>query len=197
VPEPDASTERDTSAEVSRAIAANLRALRARRGWSLDHLAQRSGVSKGALVALEGDRGNPSLNTLVRLADAFAVSLSDLVEACRRPALRRVHADQATVLWRGPFGGTGRLILSTDPPNPVELWHWRLEPGERKDSEAHAEDTQEALLVTEGELTVEADGHSALAPAGTAVALPGDKPHGYRNDGTSATVYLLIIKVPQ
>ncbi|HTF47362.1 MAG TPA: helix-turn-helix transcriptional regulator, partial [Pseudonocardia sp.] len=69
-------TDRDVSSTVSRAVAANLRGLRARRGWSLDQLARRSGVSKGVLVALEGDRGNPSLTTLCRLADAFAVSVT-------------------------------------------------------------------------------------------------------------------------
>ena len=89
-------TDRDATSEVSRAVAANLRALRAQRNWSLDRLAQRSGVSKGVLVALEAERGNPSLNTLCRLADAFAVSLTQLVESVRTPALRRASVAAAT-----------------------------------------------------------------------------------------------------
>jgi ribosome-binding protein aMBF1 (putative translation factor) len=40
-------------AAVSRAIATNVRAARSARGWSLEALAARSGLSKGALVGVE------------------------------------------------------------------------------------------------------------------------------------------------
>jgi transcriptional regulator with XRE-family HTH domain len=189
--------EFDTSAEVSRTVAANLRSLRARRNWSLDQLAHRSGVSKGALVALEGDRGNPSLSTLCRLADAFSVSLSELVNTERPAELRRSAVADAAVLWRGPAGGEARLVLSTDPPDPVELWLWRLAAGEARASDAHVTGTREAILVLDGELTVESDRHTTVAPAGTAVAFPGDKPHAYRNDGTEPARFVMIATVPQ
>jgi transcriptional regulator with XRE-family HTH domain len=189
--------DRDASAEVTRAVAANLRALRARRGWSLDQLAQRAGVSKGVLVALEGDRGNPSLNTLIRVADAFAVSLTELVQTGPAPALRVASIEDATVLWRGAHGGSGKLVLSTDPPTPVELWVWRLEPGESKDSEPHNANTEEAVLVLAGELTVHAGEQTVRVPAGSAVTFPGDAPHAYRNNGEVPAEYLAITTVPQ
>ncbi|HEY1968713.1 MAG TPA: XRE family transcriptional regulator [Pseudonocardia sp.] len=187
----------DSSAQVSRAVAANLRSLRARRNWSLDQLAHRSGVSKGVLVALEGDRGNPSLSTLCRLSEAFSVSLSDLVDTERPATLRRSTVEEAAELWHGPAGGSGRLVLSTDPPNPVELWLWEMAPGEGISSEAHVTGTREALLVLDGELTVESDQHSAVTPSHTAVTFPGDKPHAYRNRGTEPTRFIMIITVPQ
>ena len=190
-------TERETSAEVSRAVAANLRALRAARGWSLDRLAQRSGVSKGVLVTLEADRGNPSLTTLCRLADAFAVSLTELVDAGTSPSLRRAGVADAATLWRGPAGGAGQLILATDPPHPVELWWWRLEPAEARVSEAHAAGTREAALVLDGELTIEAAGQQTTVPRRTAVALPGDEPHVYRNDTARTVEFVLLVTVPQ
>lgn len=190
-------TDRDVSSTVSRAVAANLRAMRGRRNWSLDQLAQRSGVSKGVLVALEGDRGNPSLTTLCRLADAFSVSLTELVDTRNAPVLRRASIAEASTLWRGPEGGTGQLLLSTDPPNPVELWWWRLEPGEVRRSEAHASGTREALLVIEGEVGVESEGQLSVAPAGTAIAWPGDQPHAYRNTGAEPAQLVLIVTVPQ
>ena len=189
--------DRDVGSEVSRAVAANLRTLRAQRNWSLDRLAQRSGVSKGVLVALEAERGNPSLTTLCRLADAFAVSLTDLVESSRAPALRQASIAEATTLWRGPSGGSGQLILSTDPPHPVELWWWQIEPGEARQSEAHATGTQEALLVIDGEISVETEGGSATAPAGTAVTWPADIAHTYRNTGDRTAKLVLIVTVPR
>jgi transcriptional regulator with XRE-family HTH domain len=190
-------TDRDPSVEVSRAVATNLRVLRARRDWSLDQLSQRSGVSKGVLVALEADRGNPSLTTLCRLADAFAVSVTELIDTGRAPTVRRAAEADSPQLWRGPGGGVGRLLLSTDPPQPVELWTWRLEPGEARESEAHATGTREALFVLSGEIAVEAEDQRVTAPAGTAVTWPGDVPHVYRNVGDGPVELVLLVTVPQ
>jgi transcriptional regulator with XRE-family HTH domain len=187
--------ERDRGA--GRVVAANLRALRANRGWSLDRLAGRAGVSKGVLVALEADRGNPSLNTLCRLADAFGVSLTELVDAGAAPALRVAAVADAVTLWHGPHGGTGRLVLSTDPPHPVELWWWELEPGEVRRSEPHAVGTREAVLVLAGEVTVDSGAHRVSAAEGTAVALPGDEPHVYGNTGPVTARMVLLVTVPR
>ena len=46
--------------DITAAVARTLQALRADRGWSLDQLAARSGVSKGVLVALEQGRSTPT-----------------------------------------------------------------------------------------------------------------------------------------
>ena len=46
------------AADIPAALARTLQTLRAERGWSLDQLAARSGVSKGVLVSLEQGRGD-------------------------------------------------------------------------------------------------------------------------------------------
>ena len=69
-----------TSADITGALARTMQSLRTERGWSLDQLAARSGVSKGVLVALEQGRSNPNLATLAKVADAFGVPLTRLVE---------------------------------------------------------------------------------------------------------------------
>ena len=66
--------------DLTTAVARTLQALRADRGWSLDQLAARSGVSKGVLVALEQGRSNPNLATLARIGDAFGVPVTQLVD---------------------------------------------------------------------------------------------------------------------
>ena len=69
-----------TSEAVAAAVARNTRRLRTERGWSLDQLAHRSGVSKGMLVHLEQARTNPSLGTLCKVAETLGVSLAGLIE---------------------------------------------------------------------------------------------------------------------
>src|ERR1700722_13207070 len=103
------------AADIPPALARTLQALRAERGWSLDQLAARSGVSKGVLVSLEQGRGNPNLGTLARVGDAFGVPMTRLVEVTGESTGRISGPDEARVLWRGPAGGAGTLI---GPPQP-------------------------------------------------------------------------------
>ena len=93
--------------DITIAVARTLQALRADRGWSLDQLAARSGVSKGVLVALEQGRSNPNLATLARIGDAFGVPVTQLVDVGGEPAVRISSPDTSRVLWHGPSGGTG------------------------------------------------------------------------------------------
>ena len=92
--------------EITTAVARTLQALRADRGWSLDQLAARSGVSKGVLVALEQGRSNPNLATLARIGDAFGVPVTQLVDVGgNRPsgsAARTPPACSGTVLPVAP-----------------------------------------------------------------------------------------------
>lgn len=90
---------------VLEAVAARVRSLRRERGWSLDTLAARAGVSKGMLVALENARSNPNLATLVRLCDAFTVPLTELLRPPAAPLLEAAPPERQSVLWRGRDGG--------------------------------------------------------------------------------------------
>lgn len=60
-------------------LAARLRRLRAKKGWSLQQLARQTGLARSFLCRLEnGTRTDPGLVALERLADAYAVSLDQL-----------------------------------------------------------------------------------------------------------------------
>ena len=63
-------------AAVERVLAARLRELRLRLGWSLAQLATATGLSKGMLSKIENGRSGPSLGTLSRLATALDVPLT-------------------------------------------------------------------------------------------------------------------------
>ena len=139
---------------ITTAVARTLQALRAERGWSLDQLAARSGVSKGVLVALEQGRSNPNLATLARIGDAFGVPVTLLVDMSGEPAVRISSPDESRLLWRGPAGGTGTIIAATDPPWAVELWRWEVMPGEAFGGDAHAPATREMAAVETGSLTL-------------------------------------------
>ncbi|GAA3197254.1 XRE family transcriptional regulator [Actinocorallia longicatena] len=178
---------------VAEAVARTLRAGRATHGWSLDQLAARSGVSKGVLVNLEQARGNPSLGTLIKISEALGIPLTRLVSTEDEPVIRFFPPDRQVTLWHGPSGGTGTLLAGSDGLPTVELWTWRLLPGEARNSEPHPQGTREIVHTTEGTLTVFVDGHPHTVPEGTAAVLVGDRPHGYANTSTAPCVFTMAV----
>ena len=57
-----------------------LRVLRAERGWSQADLAERIGVSRQAVNALETDKHDPSLGLAFRIAAVFGLAVEDIFE---------------------------------------------------------------------------------------------------------------------
>lgn len=54
--------------------------IRRSRGWSLDRLAEASGVSRKTLINLENAHKEPRIGTLFVIARALEVSLAELVD---------------------------------------------------------------------------------------------------------------------
>ncbi|RCV54213.1 helix-turn-helix domain-containing protein [Marinitenerispora sediminis] len=181
---------------VAAVVADNVRSARARHGLSLDQLASRAGISKGALVAVEAGSGNPSLSTLVRLADALAVPVSAIVEPAGVPRLRVVHAGDIPPLWRGPAGGEVRLLLTTTGPAPVELWRWRMLPGERHHSAPHASGVHETVTVLDGTLVLTIGTAEETVPAGATAVFDSDVAHGYACAGDAACEFVMTVHLP-
>ena len=166
---------------VARAIGGRIRQGRNSRGWTLDQLAERSGVSRRMLVSIEQGSANPSIATLLLISDALGIGLPALVEMDHPPGLRVTRAGTAPVLWRGKLGGQAVLVAGTEPPDVAELWDWTLGPGESHSSGAHAAGTRELLLVLDGQVEVRAGEHAEVLGPGDSVSFAGDLPHGYVN----------------
>lgn len=181
---------------VAAAVARNTRRLRTARGWSLDQLATRSGVSKGMLVHLEQARTNPSLGTLCKLAETLGVSLAGLVELDEAPAVRVIPADQTVELWQGQDGSSGNLLVGSDEREHVEMWRWTLAAGDGHTSEPHAAGTREMVHVIDGTLTLEVAGAEHTIAAGGAAIYQADRPHAYRNDRRRPVRLVMVVLQP-
>jgi transcriptional regulator with XRE-family HTH domain len=177
-------------------VAGNVRSARQSAGLSLDALAAQADVSKGALVALEAARGNPTFATLVRLADALGRSVSSLMEEAREEPVVVVDADDVAPLWSGPSGGTARLLLTNPRPAPVEVWRWRLLPGERHESHAHPRGVTETLTVVRGRMLLLVGDTSRPLTTGATAAFAADVPHAYEGAGRAPCELLMTVHLP-
>lgn len=97
-------------AEIRR-IGRQIRLLREKSGRTLGQLAEAAGLSERAVRELEAGRTNPSLTTVVGIADALGVTLDELVTAARRnvPAADFTPASTA---------GAATAMLTRELPDP-------------------------------------------------------------------------------
>ncbi|MFJ7002179.1 helix-turn-helix domain-containing protein [Streptomyces albidoflavus] len=181
---------------LTRSLARNVRHWRAERGFTLDALATRSGVSRNMLIQIEQARTNPSIATVVKIGDALGVSVTSLLDYARGPRVRVVAPEATATVWDTAAGSHGRLLAGAEAPGPLELWEWRLMPGEGNSSDPHPQGTWEILHVTVGTLTLTVDGAAHRVPAGSSVAFAADAPHAYRNEDGEAAEFTMAVSVP-
>lgn len=179
---------------VTAEIASRVRAERAQRRWTLDELAARSTVSRRLLVQIEHAEANPSLATLLKLAAALDVTLTELIST--EPKARPVavaSGHDALTLWSTPAGSAARLLVSH---GPLELWSWTLQPGDRRASEPHRPGSLELLTVQTGTIALDVGDHHVEIPAGDSAWLDATRPHTYTNPGTTAATFTLAVLEP-
>jgi transcriptional regulator with XRE-family HTH domain len=178
-------------------IGGRVRARRHARSWTLDDLAERSGVSRRMLVNVEQGVTNASIATLLRLSEALGIGLPALVAPGEDGVRFVVHrAGSQTPLWRGEHGGEALLVVGVAAPGAIELWDWTLGPGDAHASEPHVAGTRELLVVIEGEVVLGIAGEEVVLGQGDAVSFPGDVLHGYRNDGATRARFALTVFEP-
>jgi len=174
-------------ASVLQHVSQNVRRLRHAAGLSQTVLAEKSGVSRRMLVAIEAGEKNVSLSTLDRVAEALGAAFSDLIQAPDARDPSRINE----LAWAGLIPGSKAVLLAkADASREVELWEWRLEPGEEYQSECDAEGWSEQLYVFEGCLTLVLGNTERRIEAGEFFMYASHVPHAYRNDGALATRFV-------
>src|SRR5438132_14007409 len=104
--------EADTIETSHARLAQRLRELRLERDWSLDELAQRSGVSRATLSRLENNEVSPTAAVLGRLCPTYGLTMSRLLAQVEIPIALVRPADQP--VWTDPASGFRRHQVS--PP---------------------------------------------------------------------------------
>ncbi|MGW0736785.1 helix-turn-helix domain-containing protein [Streptomyces sp. NPDC002851] len=182
--------------QLTQSLARNLKRWRGERGFTLDALAARAGVSRGMIIQIEQARTNPSVGTTVKLADALGVSITTLLDYEQGSHVRIVPEDQAVRMWSTEAGSWTRLLVGTESRGPFELWSWRIMPGDVSSSDPHPAGTVELLHVTAGELTLVVDGEPHTVPAGTSATFESNVEHIYRNDGAAPVEMTMAVSIP-
>ncbi|MGX8013242.1 helix-turn-helix domain-containing protein [Mesorhizobium sp. ORM8.1] len=110
----------DIANDLTVTIGRRIHAERTIRDWSLAELAERSGVSKAMLSAIERGMTSPTAVLLVRIASAFGMTLSTLIARAEMQGGGLLRKD-AQPVWQDPQTGYVRRHLSPASQMPLEL----------------------------------------------------------------------------
>jgi transcriptional regulator with XRE-family HTH domain len=171
-----------------------LRAIRQLRRRTLKEIAGTAGISESFLSQLERGRTNATIATLQRISTALGIEVSDLFATdSPRPRVLRRDAREF-VAW----GKAGRKALLTPKPfHNLEVVVARFEPGGSTGDEPYTHgDSEELLIVVEGEVHVQLGTEIHEVGAGDSVHYQSSTPHRVSNPGERVAEVMFVISPP-
>jgi transcriptional regulator with XRE-family HTH domain len=176
-------------------IGAKVAAVRAERGWSLQQLATRAGLSPAAVHKIEKSGMTPTITSLMKIASALGKSVAFFIEESDslRPVTvvrsgersRLYTSKQGLVLENisgryGPFFVAG-AEATVDPradSGPVPMTH----PGE------------ELVVLLAGQMEFTVDGEPYTLGEGDSIHFRANRPHSWANpsDAPARAIWLAI-----
>jgi transcriptional regulator with XRE-family HTH domain len=172
-------------------IASRVKALRLVGGFTIDGLAEKSGVSRAMISRIERGEVSPTAVLLAKLSNALDVTLSQLFRdgdderMLVRAASRRV--------WRDP--ATGYIRRNVSPvSSPVDIVDVTLPPGAQvtHDNAVPLHLTQ-LIWVFEGQLTMNIDGVTHVLGAGDCLQMRLDCPISFQNQTVWNVRYAVLL----
>ena len=190
-------TSVNDSRDIEQRIALRLAQLRADKGWSLEALADKTGISRATLSRLERAELSPTAAMLGTLCTVYGWTLSRfMTEAETRPANLIAAAEQAE--WKDPASGYRRRVVS--PPSPGlrgELVEVHMPAGASVAFEtAPVSGLEHHLWMLDGTLTLVIDGVPFRLRAGDCLRYVLSGASRFENAGKRAARYVIAMVHP-
>ena len=169
-----------------------VRALRRERGWTLELLAERSGVSRAMISKLERGEKNPTLVVAARVAEGLGVSLSQLVGIEARREIVVVPKERRMVM-RDPETGFERQLLSPRFGGLEFIRNVVPEGSTSGEFPPHRRGVEEYVVVEKGRLRAILGSEEHVLEEGDAAYFEADVAHRFDNAGVGECSYYLVI----
>lgn len=171
-----------------------LRAIRRKRGESLEHVAEKTGISKSFLSLVERGKNDITIGRLMHLVRFYGVSVVDLLplESDNDPIVVK-RAQQKLI--RSPAEGVNIYLLAPDTNRGMMPIIEYFEPGaETREHLSH--EGEEFVYVLQGTVVVEVGGTEYLLGEGDSAYFDAELPHIYRNPSSAPARALEVVSPP-
>lgn len=174
-----------------------LQDLRKAKGFTLEQLAGRSGVSKSMLSQIERGQTNPTFATLWGLTQALGVEISELIDGSQSEesasTVEHVPAHFTPTIKSQDGKCEAKILSPIGSAAKVEWYEMHLAPHGALESAPHLRGTMEHLTVFSGMLSVHTGNECHVVKAGETLRYNADCTHAIKNDTTAAAHALLVV----
>lgn len=163
-------------------ISINLKKIRQVKGYSLDFVAEQTGVSKSMLGQIERGEANPTIGILGKIMSGLRVDLNDLV---RNPDEAIYYVSRERLIPTKEEPGMYKIYtyFPYEKDRNFELYIIEIMPGHSYISGSHGERTKEYVFVNSGELQMIFEDRFVYVKTGDAIRFDTDREHEYKNCG--------------
>jgi transcriptional regulator with XRE-family HTH domain len=171
-----------------------VRALRRERGWTLEMLAERSGVSRAMISKLERGEKNPTLVVAAKVAEGLGMNLSRLVGVEEKRKVVVVPRGKGMTM-RDPETGFERQLLSPSLGGcGVEFMRNVVPEGSTSgELPPHRSGVEEYVVVERGRLRAILGGEEYVLEEGDVAYFEANVAHRFDNAGAGECSYYLVI----
>lgn len=176
------------------ALGTELREARLRQHLSVEALAAASGVSTGSISQLERGRGNPSVLTLRRLAEALGLPLLLFTQGpassgmvVRANARKRLALPDSELVYE---------LLSPNLRGKLEMLRTTVPPGFTNQEKPFVHPGEECVHLLSGTLQVTVGSQQFSLDAGDAITYDPSVPHWWVNSGDEPAVMIGVVTPP-
>ena len=177
---------------LQRLIGKNLFDIRKSRGLSLDKTAELTGVSKAMLGQIERGKTNPTVTTLWKIANGLNVSFSAFMKE-EKTQITQVKKEQLQALTDDQGNYLVYPLFPYHPEKKFEIYSVEIQPGGSHFSDVHTKNSEEFILISEGELTIEIQSQEFTLNKGEALSFQAHQEHIYKNLSKQKTSFFVII----
>lgn len=177
-------------------IGNKIRMIRKERGYTLETMANKTGLSKGLLSQVERGISQPSLDSLWRITRALDSSIVHFFEdvnqkhvyVTRKEKRKQVVFPESTGVYS---------LLSAGAGGKLGLMEVKLRPGEVIFDQFIQQDGEECIVVTKGSVLVRVGDEVHELQNGDSLYFASAQPHVVENGGDDEAILIWALTPPQ
>ncbi len=167
-------------------------------GMTLKALSEVTDLSQAFLSEVENGKGNPTVETLRRIAEGLNISLFDIL-AEEEPFMQVVRAKERKTIEAPEYNVEYELVSSMIPFAKSQVIMTYLYPGASTADKPESHGTgagEEVAFVLSGTIQIQAKNSVDVLKEGDSVRFNPFYPHRYINVGESRAAFLIIVTPP-
>jgi transcriptional regulator with XRE-family HTH domain len=178
-------------------VAENLKKYRETRNLSLEKLSQATGFSKGMLSQNENGNTNPSISTLLKIANGLKMSFTALLKE-RKPTMLIVDNTHMEPIVADDQKCRLYPLFPFESGKRFEIYYFEMEPGAHRVSEGCSVDhVSEYVFVQQGLLKITVGEYDSTVHTAQSITFDASRQHEYTNVGNEVIKAIMMLYYPE